>query len=59
LRPLNHVPAAVPLRLENRYFALDVAHEKGQAMLAAGTCVFYVPSTLADVELEVFAVVRT
>lgn len=59
LRPLSHVPAAVPLRLENRYFALDVAHEKGQAMLAAGACVFYVPSTLADVELEVFAVVRT
>jgi type VI secretion system protein ImpJ len=59
LQPLSHVPAAIPLRLENQYFALDLSHAKGQAMLAAGTCVFYVPGTLADVKLELFAVLRT
>ncbi|WP_413704560.1 type VI secretion system baseplate subunit TssK [Pseudomonas sp. Pseusp16] len=59
LQPLSHVPAAIPLRLENQYFALDLNHAKGQAMLAAGTCVFYVPGTLADVKLELFAVLRT
>ncbi|WP_166359564.1 type VI secretion system baseplate subunit TssK [Pseudomonas akapageensis] len=59
LQPLSHVPAAIPLRLENQYFALDLSHAKGQAMLAAGACAFYVPSTLADVKLELFAVLRT
>lgn len=59
LHPLSHVPAAIPLRLENQYFALDLAHAKGQAMLAEGVCAFYVPATLADVKLELFAVLRT
>ncbi|MFK7702289.1 type VI secretion system baseplate subunit TssK [Pseudomonas caspiana] len=59
LLSLSHVPAAIPLRLENQYFALDLAHPKGQAMLAEGVCSFYVPSTLADVKLELFAVLRT
>ncbi|MDZ5431739.1 type VI secretion system baseplate subunit TssK [Pseudomonas fluorescens] len=59
LQSLSHVPAAIPLRLENQYFALDLNHAKGQAMLAAGTCAFYVPGTLTDVKLELFAVLRT
>jgi type VI secretion system protein ImpJ len=59
LQSLSHVPAAIPLRLENQYFAMDLSHAKGQAMLAAGACAFYVPSTLTDVRLELFAVLRT
>ena len=59
LQSLSHVPAAIPLRLENQYFALDLGHAKGQAMLAEGVCAFYVPSTLADVQLELFAVLRS
>lgn len=59
LLPLAHVPAAIPLRLENQYFALDLNHAKGQAVLAAGVCAFYIPSTLADARLELFAVLRT
>lgn len=59
LQCLSHVPAAIPLRLENQYFALDLGHPKGQAMLAEGVCAFYVPSTLGDVKLELFAVLRT
>ncbi|MFK8330592.1 type VI secretion system baseplate subunit TssK [Pseudomonas sp. BJa5] len=59
LQPLSHVPAAIPLRLENQYFALDLAHAKGRAMLAEGVCAFYVPATLAEVKLELFAVLRT
>ncbi|WP_286914543.1 MULTISPECIES: type VI secretion system baseplate subunit TssK [unclassified Pseudomonas] len=58
LQPLSHVPAAIPLRLENQYFALDLAHAKGQAMLADGVCALYVPSTFADLKLELFAVLR-
>jgi len=59
LLSLSHVPAAIPLRLENQYFALDLSHAKGQAVLAEGVCAFYVPSTLADVKLELFAVLRS
>lgn len=59
LLPLNHVPAAVPLRLENQYFALDLNHAKGRAVLAQGVCAFYVPSTLIEAKLELFAVLRT
>lgn len=59
LQPLNHVPAAIPLRLENQYFALDLGHPKGRAMLAAGVCAFYVPATLIDARLELFAVLRS
>ena len=58
LQALSHVPAAIPLRLENQYFVLDFSHPKGQAVLDAGVCAFYVPSTLADVRLELFAVLR-
>jgi type VI secretion system protein ImpJ len=59
LQPLGHVPAAIPLRLENQYFALDFSHPRGLAVLAAGVCAFYVPSTLTDVKLELFAVLRS
>lgn len=59
LRSLSHVPAAIALRLENQYFALDLGHAKGQAVLSEGVCAFYVPGTLAGVKLELFAVLRT
>jgi len=59
LKPLSHVPAAIPLRLENQYFALDLRHEKGRAMLADGVCALYVPSVFQDVKLELFAVLRS
>lgn len=59
LHVLSHVPAAIPLRLENQYFALDLSHPRGIAMLASGTCALYVPSTLADLKLELYAVLRS
>ncbi|MHA6575262.1 type VI secretion system baseplate subunit TssK [Pseudomonas yamanorum] len=58
LQPLSHVPAAIPLRLENQYFALDLGSAKGQSMLADGKCALYVPSTFLDINLELFAVLR-
>jgi type VI secretion system protein ImpJ len=58
LKPLTHVPAAIPLRLENQYFALEINHPAAQAMLDAGNCAFYVPGTLGDIQLELFAVLR-
>ncbi|WP_160287190.1 type VI secretion system baseplate subunit TssK [Pseudomonas knackmussii] len=59
LLPLAQVPAAIPVRLGNQYFALDLNHARAEAMLAAGACALYVPGTLADVQLDLFAVLRT
>ncbi len=59
LIPLRHVPAAIPLRLENQYFSLDVAHPQALEMFASGSCMFYVPGMLGEPELELFAVLRT
>jgi type VI secretion system protein ImpJ len=59
LHALAQVPAPIALRLENQYFAVDLAHPKGQAVLAEGLCAFYVPTTLTEAKLELFAVLRT
>ncbi|WP_330984889.1 MULTISPECIES: type VI secretion system baseplate subunit TssK [Enterobacterales] len=59
LKPLRHVPAAIPLRLENQYFSLDLSHPAAQEMLESGNCMFYTPGTLGEPELELYAVLRT
>lgn len=59
LKAMSHVPAAIPLRLENQYFTLDMTHPAAQAMLAEGSCVFYVPGLLGEPELELYAVLRS
>ncbi|MDR3104209.1 MAG: type VI secretion system baseplate subunit TssK [Yokenella regensburgei] len=59
LKAMSHVPAAVPLRLENQYFTLDMTHPAAQTMLDEGHCVFYVPGGLGEPVLELFAVLRS
>ncbi|MGL4724580.1 MAG: type VI secretion system baseplate subunit TssK [Scandinavium sp.] len=59
IKPLAHVPAAIPLRLENQYFSLDLSTEAARAMLEMGSCTFYTPRSLGDVKLELFAVLRS
>ncbi|WP_447748183.1 type VI secretion system baseplate subunit TssK [Pseudomonas nicosulfuronedens] len=59
LVPLSHVPAAIPMRLGNQYFAFDLAHPKARAMLSSGICALYVPGTLGEVQLDLFAVLRS
>lgn len=59
LKPLSHVPAAIPLRLENQYFSLDLTHPAAREMLESGNCMFYTPGTLGEPELELYAVLRT
>ena len=59
IKPLTHVPAAIPLRLENQYFSLDLSSEAARSMLEMGSCTFYTPRSLGDVKLELFAVLRT
>lgn len=59
LKVLRHVPAAIPLRLENQYFALDLSHPAAREMLESGNCMFYTPGMLGEPELELYAVLRT
>ena len=59
ITPVSHVPAAIPVRLDNLYFALELNSDAGRAKLAAGNCSFYTPAALGDVQLELFAVLRT
>lgn len=59
IKPLSHVPAAIPLRLENQYFALDLSTDAARTMLEAGNCTFYTPESLGEVKLELFAVLRS
>jgi type VI secretion system protein ImpJ len=56
---LSRVPAALPVRLENQYFVLDMESDAACEMLDQGVCVFYVPSLLGELELELFAVLRS
>ena len=59
MTPLSQVPAAIPLRLENQYFALELNTDAARSMLEAGSCTFYTPQSLGDVKLELYAVLRT
>lgn len=59
IKALSHVPAAIPLRLENQYFALDLSHTAAKNMLLARCCEFYVPRAMPDISLELFAVLRS
>ena len=59
IKPLSHVPAAIPLRLENQYFSLDLSSAAAREMLEMASCTFYTPRSLGEVKLELFAVLRT
>ncbi|GAB3626085.1 type VI secretion system-associated protein [Pandoraea terrae] len=59
LRTMSRLPAAIPIRIENQYFALDGAHPAFKRMIAARACQFYVPSSIPDVSLELYAVLPT
>jgi len=56
LQPSARLPPAIPVRIENQYFALDSSHPAFSRMLDARACQFYVPASLPDVSLELFAV---
>lgn len=59
IKALSHVPAAIPVRLDNQYFALDLTHSAAKNMLETRCCEFYVPRAMQDISLELFAVLRT
>ena len=56
LRASARLPAAIPVRIENQYFALDGSQPAFDRMLNARACQFYVPASIPDVSLELYAV---
>lgn len=59
LRVMSRLPAAIPIRIESQYFALDSAHPAFKRMIDARACQFYVPTSIPDVVLELYAVLPT
>jgi len=59
LKAVQRVPAAIPVRLDNQYFALDAASPAHARMLAARACQIYLPTSVPDVSLELYAVLRS
>lgn len=59
LKAVQRVPAAIPVRLENQYFALDASDAAHARMLAAHACQIYLPTTVAGASLELYAVLTT
>jgi type VI secretion system protein ImpJ len=59
LRAVQRVPAAIPVRLENQYFALDPKDPGFARMMAARACQIYLPAAIPDASLELYAVLTS
>lgn len=59
LKAVQRVPAAIPVRLDNQYFALDSSSTAHTRMLAARACQIYLPASVPDASLELYAVLRS
>ncbi|MBR8233192.1 type VI secretion system baseplate subunit TssK [Burkholderia sp. AU42008] len=56
LRSMPRLPAAIPVRIENQYFALDSNDDAFKRMIDAHACQIYVPASIPEVSLELYAV---
>ncbi|HKU00088.1 MAG TPA: type VI secretion system baseplate subunit TssK [Paraburkholderia sp.] len=59
LKAVHRVPGAIPVRLDNHYFSLDSTSPAYEKMLAARSCQIYLPVSVADASLELYAVLRS
>jgi type VI secretion system protein ImpJ len=59
LKAVQRVPAAIPVRLDNHYFVLDANDPAHARMLAARACQIYLPVTVPEASLELYAVLRS
>ncbi|WP_027797876.1 type VI secretion system baseplate subunit TssK [Paraburkholderia acidipaludis] len=59
LKAVQRVPGAIPVRLDNQYFALDATSDAHARMLAARNCQVYLPASIPNASLELYAVLRS
>lgn len=57
LQLLNQTPPGLPFRMDNVYFKLDQHHSAFQNMLKAQACSIYVPASVSNLHLSLYAVV--
>jgi type VI secretion protein, VC_A0114 family len=58
--PLHHLhqtPPGLPFRMDNVYFRLDKRHVAFDRMMQSQVCSIYVPASISDLHLSLFAVV--
>lgn len=58
LKAVQRVPGAIPVRLDNHYFALDARDAAHARMLAARACQIYLPASIPDASIELYAVLH-
>lgn len=58
LQHAPRVPSAIPVRLDNHYFALEPQGRMFERMMAAQAIAFYVPSGFPNLQLELMAVLK-
>ncbi|MFQ3788486.1 type VI secretion system baseplate subunit TssK [Halomonas sp. A29] len=54
----TRLPVAIPVRLDNHYFALEPQGRMYERMMAAQAIAFYVPSGFTNLEIELMAVLK-
>lgn len=59
LKLVQRVPSAIPVRLDNHYFALDSNSSLHAKMLAARACQIYLPASVPDASIELYAVLHS
>lgn len=58
LKSVQRVPSAIPVRLDNQYFALDATSPAHVRMMNARACQVYLPASIPDATLELYAVLK-
>ncbi|RAS37421.1 type VI secretion system baseplate subunit TssK [Paraburkholderia bryophila] len=59
IKAVQRVPAAIPVRLDNHYFAIEARNPAFTRMLAARACQIYLPGSVPDASLELYAVLHS
>ena len=57
LHYLHQTPPGLPFRMDNVYFRLDKRHVAFDRMMQSQVCSIYVPASISDLHLSLFAVV--
>lgn len=57
LLPLNQTPPGLPFRMDNVYFKLDNHHPAFKRMMDAQTCSIYVPASISNLYLSLYAII--
>jgi len=58
VRHATRLPGAIPMRLDNQYFAIEPQGQVYERMMKAQSICFYVPSTFTNLKLELMAVFK-